>query len=86
MEGLCATYHLFRDFNDSADLDRMLTALKLGAQFQLTAQFQPESVMYLQDPQRALGGIRETLTNYEIRIDYVQHSISNLICIAGLIE
>jgi len=86
IEGLCATYHLFRDFNDSADLDRMLTALILGAQFQLTAQFQPESVMYLQDPQRALGGIRKTLTNYEVRIDYVQHSISNLICIAGLIE
>ncbi len=35
--------------------------------------------MYLRDPRRALGGFHRSLTNYEIRIDYVQHNISAIL-------
>jgi hypothetical protein len=35
--------------------------------------------MYLPNPPRALGGFHTSLTDYEIRIDYVQHNISSLL-------
>ena len=56
-----------------------MAAIRLGVAFQLQTQFRPESVLYVSDPQRALGGFRRSLTNYEIRIDYVQHNISSLL-------
>jgi len=34
-----------------------LKAMELGIAFQLQTQFRPESVMYLSDPQRSLGGV-----------------------------
>ena len=49
-------------------------------------QFQPESVMYLLDPQEALGGFHNSLTNFEIRIDYVQHNVSSILCLAEILD
>ena len=37
--------------------------------------------MYFKNPQRALGGIRESLTTQAIRIDFVQH---NMMCLLRL--
>ena len=42
--------------------------------------------MYLNDPQRSLGGFRRSLTNFEIRIDYVQHNISALVALYRIFE
>jgi hypothetical protein len=78
-EGLCAAYHLAHDFADPQEAETILQAIRLGIGFQLQTQFRPESVMYLKDPQRSLGGVHRSLTNFEIRIDYVQHSISSLL-------
>ena len=58
---------------------RILDTLQLGVRFQLQTQFRPESVMYLDNPQRAMGGFHASLTDYEIRNDYVQHNISALL-------
>lgn len=79
MEGLCASYCLARDYINPEQVDKILSALKLGIPFQLQTQFHPESVMYLPNPQRSLGGFHGSLTNFEIRIDYVQHNISCLL-------
>jgi len=78
-EGLYAAYQLARDFGTPEQADEFLTALRHGVLFQLGTQFQPESVMYLSDPLRCLGGFHRELTNYEIRIDYVQHNISSIL-------
>ncbi len=79
MEGLCASYQLTQDFGSADRLPDILKAIKLGIQFQLQTQFYPESALYLPNPQRAMGGFHASLTDYEIRIDYVQHSISSLL-------
>ena len=78
-EGLCATYRLAQDYGHADQADEILRAIRLGISFQLRTQFRPESALYLHDPQRALGGFHRSLTDYEIRIDYVQHNISALL-------
>ncbi|MFN8609011.1 MAG: hypothetical protein U0931_15865 [Vulcanimicrobiota bacterium] len=47
-----------------------------GLAFLLQTQLQPESCVYFPKPERALGAIPRSLTNYEVRIDYSQHFIS----------
>jgi len=79
MEGLSAAYRLVRDFGTSKDAKSFLEPLLLGNAFQLGTQIYPESAMYLSDPQRVLGGVRKDLSGWEIRIDYVQHTISSLL-------
>ena len=78
-EGLAAVYRLERDFGDPEKAERILAAIRLGLRFQLQTQFQPESVLYLRDPQRSLGAFHRSLSSFEIRIDYVQHNISSLL-------
>jgi len=78
-EGLIAAYHLANDFGNKTTTNRILNAIDLGIRFQLQTQFLPENVMYVDDPQRALGGFHADLTNYNIRIDYVQHNICSIL-------
>jgi hypothetical protein len=82
-EGLSAAYELARDTGKKEDAKVFLEALNRGIRFQLQTQFGPESVLYLEDPQRALGGFHGSLTNFTIQIDYVQHNLS---AILGLLE
>ena len=84
-EGLAAAYLLTRDFGQAAEAARLLEGLELGVRFQLGTQFGPESVLYLPDPRRALGGFRRGLNHYEIRIDYVQHNISALLLLRRIL-
>jgi hypothetical protein len=72
-------YSLLRQAGYRDRATRMLDAIRLGAVFVLQMQLRPESVICFDDPQRALGGIHAGLTNYEVRIDYVQHCISALL-------
>jgi len=85
-EGLYAAYLLARDFASPERAQAILEAISLGLAFQLQTQFRSESVMYLENPQRCLGGFHRSLTNYEIRIDYVQHNISSLLGLYRLKE
>jgi glutathione synthase/RimK-type ligase-like ATP-grasp enzyme len=86
IEGLCAGYHLAGQRNDLPQQEKMLSAIKLGIAFQLQTQFLPESAMYLANPQQAMGGFHHSLTNFEIRIDYVQHNISSLLSFYNILN
>jgi poly-gamma-glutamate capsule biosynthesis protein CapA/YwtB (metallophosphatase superfamily) len=80
VEGLIAAYHLLKDFSKNTFLQQHIFAgIIRGTIFQLQNQFTSSSAMYLPNPKRALGGFRRSLFTYEIRIDYVQHSISSLL-------
>ena len=83
-EGLCAAYELIRDFGDPQEAETILDAVRLGVRFQLQTQFGPESAMYVADAGRSLGGFHKSLTDYTIRIDYLQHNISSLLCLARI--
>jgi hypothetical protein len=79
IEGLYSAYLLAQDFCYPEETKTILEGIWLGIRFQLQTQFRPESVLYLNDPQRCLGGFHRSLTNFDIRIDYLQHNISSLL-------
>jgi hypothetical protein len=76
-EGLIAVYHLTA--RNRLPNDRYLQALKLMAQFQLRCQIKSKDAHTLPRPDLALGGFRRGLTDWEVRIDYVQHNLSSLL-------
>ena len=84
MDGLLASYALARDFGQSKDAKRMWEAINLGVGFLLRTQIGPEKAIYLDDPEKCLGAFHGSLTDYEIRIDYVQHNISALLAFSRL--
>lgn len=83
-EGLLAAYQLIRDYGDRQLARRILKACRIAVAFQLQSQFRAESAMYLPHPQRVIGGFRRSLTNFEIRIDYVQHNISSILSLYNI--
>lgn len=78
-EGLVCAHEIAMAAGDADRAVRIERALSLAARFQLRTQFRPETAMYLRSPWRALGGFHRSLTDYEVRIDYVQHNISALL-------
>lgn len=84
-EGLCAAWWLERDFGQAEQARAILDAARRGVAFQLLSQLRPESVLYAKDPQRSLGAFRRSLTNMEVRIDYVQHSMSAMLALRRIL-
>ena len=60
-------------------------ALLRMASFQLRCQLTPVSSLYLPRPDLAVGGFRRSLTNWEVRIDYVQHNLSALLGLRAIL-
>jgi hypothetical protein len=85
-EGLAAAWALLRDHGDAGETGPIREAILLGLRFQLQTQIGPESAMYYARPAKALGGFQRSLTESEIRIDYVQHNISALLAGAAILE
>lgn len=85
-EGLCAAYALARDFGHAKQAEEILVTVRRALCFQLQTQWRPESVMYFPDPQLPLGGFHETLTDFDTRIDHVQHNLSALLAARAILE
>jgi hypothetical protein len=79
MEGLDSAYALARDYGLDAEAVQIRKAIDRGTGFLLRIQIGPEIAVYCQDPEKSLGGVRESLASPSIRIDYVQHTISALL-------
>ena len=84
-EGLLAAYLLLRDDGLKDEAQRCMDAAQLGAAFVLQMQFRPEGVLYLARPWYCLGGVRGSLTNFELRNDYTQHTLSALLVLHGIL-
>jgi hypothetical protein len=79
-EGLTAAYRLLSGAGATdEELSAIREALDLATGFQLRTQYREESTLHLREPQRALGGFRGSLTDDEIRNDFVQHNVSALL-------
>ena len=75
-EGLMAAYRMARAVGDLAMAAKILAAVELGNEVVMAMRVNPSRALYLENPKRALGGVTRSYQNFEIRIDYVQHSIS----------
>ena len=76
---LCSACDLAIYAENPAMVEQILNPLQLGIAFQLQTQFYPESVFYFSDPQHILGSFHHSLTDFEIRIDCIQHNILSLL-------
>lgn len=76
-EALVAMERLAR--RTGRDRRPIVEALLRMAAYQRRCQLTSVSALYLPRPDRAVGGFRRSLTDWEVRIDYVQHSVSSLL-------
>lgn len=60
-------------------------SLRDMAGFQLRTRLGPEAVLFVARPDLARGGFRAGLTQDEVRIDFVQHNVSALLGLRGLL-
>lgn len=85
-EGLIAARKLFLKAGDEEYARKAIEAATLGAEFQMRTQMTPSKASFLNISTDAIGGFHESLTDYTIRIDYVQHNISALLGLAQTIQ
>lgn len=78
-EGLGAAYQLFIQAGDLAYASVALDAMEKAIVFQLRTQLTPKKARSMQADPAGIGGFFESLDEYDIRIDYVQHNISALL-------
>lgn len=83
-EGLCAVHDILKRSGDASLVGRVKEAVERGVLFQLYHQFGPEMAITARHPQAVLGGFRESFFSSEIRIDYVQHNVSSILCLRRL--
>lgn len=78
-EGLGAAYSLFTQAGDEAYATVAQDAMERAIAFQLRTQFTKAQLAQLDGDTTAAGAFHETLDDYGVRIDYVQHNISALL-------
>lgn len=86
MEGLGAAYRMASGAGMSDEAEKILGSLLLGTSFISRNQIGPSWAMYMKNPEASLGGVRESLTRFEVRIDYVQHALSAFLSAAETIR
>ncbi|MEK7579333.1 MAG: hypothetical protein AAB460_02270 [Patescibacteria group bacterium] len=85
-EGLGAAYYLLNRAGDPIYAGVAKNAMEKGVEFQLRTQMTSQKIHALNASGRALGGFHETLDDYTIRIDYVQHNISALLALEEIVN
>ena len=85
-EGLGAAYYVFLRSRDSEYASKTLEILKNGIRFQLHTQYTAENIVSLKANPAGLGGFRNYLDEYTVRIDYTHHSISALLGLAEIVR
>lgn len=84
VEGLVAACRLGLRVGDER-APGILAAMQRAVPHLLTMQYDADNSFFLDDPAAVAGGMRGGLDDAEIRIDYVQHHISAMLGLAGLL-
>jgi len=79
LEGINDAYLVATFIDDAYHMEKYESAIRSGTRFILQTQFTPKSAFYCEDPLKAIGGFKESLTNNRMRIDYTQHAVLALI-------
>ena len=85
-EGLIAAYHLFTDYDDREFAKTILPTVEKNLRFQIQTRVFPETTLSFQKINTGLGGFQKSVTESEIRIDYVQHNLSGFLGYLRILE
>lgn len=86
VEGLTSAYALAVRHGDADTAERARQTVARAVPFILETHITKADAQQYPNPDRAIGGFTGTLTDSEVRIDYVQHSISALLRAFPLLE
>ena len=78
-EALVAVWSLAAFRDDQPAVERFAHAARRNAQFQMRVQYTRESTALFRTPERLIGAWPMDIANSYVRIDFVQHNISQLI-------
>jgi AMMECR1 domain-containing protein/orotate phosphoribosyltransferase len=79
LEGIAAALKLARSINDAERHRRYLDAIAHGYRFLDQLIIQPRDSCLLPNPALAIGGLRQSIHRSEVRVDFVQHSLSTIL-------
>lgn len=78
-EGINDAYALAVLRGDKEKAEKYRASLRGALRFALATQYTEENAFYLDEPEKAIGGFRQSLVNNEQRIDYTQHCVFALL-------
>jgi hypothetical protein len=84
LEALTSTLQLMRFKGD--DLRGILPSALEIARFTTSQQYRPDSAYFAKTPSKAIGGVRESVHDDNIRIDGVQHAICGWLRLAKILR
>jgi orotate phosphoribosyltransferase/AMMECR1 domain-containing protein len=79
LEGIAVAARLAASLHDAERHDRYLASLTRGFRFLDRLIIQPRDAAVLPDAEFAVGGLRQSLYASEVRVDFVQHSLSAML-------
>lgn len=79
LEGLADAYVVAQKVGNNEHIEKYRKSIKLAARFVLQTQYTDRNIFYIKNPDKALGGFRQSLTNNQQRNDYTQHATLGLI-------
>ncbi|MEN9577684.1 MAG: hypothetical protein RJA70_693 [Pseudomonadota bacterium] len=74
-EAVAGIHRLMRKVGRKADEARFGDHVLAAAWFLTRETYRPENMFYLANPEKALGGLRGTVVDQSVRIDFNQHSL-----------
>ncbi|UCG17665.1 MAG: hypothetical protein JSV19_06475 [Phycisphaerales bacterium] len=75
LAGLCDALLLARRVGDDARMQAYEEAIRLGARFLMQIEFKPEEAYFVRSLQDTVGGVRASLIDSTLRIDYCGHTL-----------
>ena len=75
LAGLCDALLLARHVGDTARSQAYEGAIRLGARFLMQVEFKPEEAYFVRSRQDTVGGVRASLIDSTLRIDYCGHTL-----------
>lgn len=79
LEGVASALKLARAVDDAERRRRYLNAIAHGYRFLDRLIIQPRDACLLPNPALAVGGLRQSIHRSEVRVDFVQHSLSAIL-------
>ncbi|MDT5063142.1 MAG: hypothetical protein QOH63_3601 [Acidobacteriota bacterium] len=79
LEGVASALKLARSIDDAERHRKYLNAVAHGYRFLDRLIIQPRDACLLPNPAMAVGGLRQSIHRSEVRVDFVQHSLSAIL-------